>query len=643
MNLLFPLFLIATIFIIIPIILHYYYKFKQKKIIFPAIFLFKDEIKILQKKIKWNKNITTLLRSFIILIIAILLSKPMFPEDYQFWKLEQSTKKIIVIILDNSLSMNYLEENKNRFQKAKQIINNIVKRIPLNQNILYQPISSQFVTPLTYSTNKDELLRTIQYTQVKKIDTPVNIILNNLINEINKQKIFIKEMIIISDFQKSDWKDISISSSVNISLFPVGDRESTNIAIEKISVSEDIHYANTGVDISVTIKNYSETPVNNQISLKFNDQLKEIKEISLDPHESKIVTFKKQKEYLDEIIQGKVIILSDRFNEDNVGQFNVFFKKKVNILFLENNTTPLENYAIKESILSSNKILIPNILFKSKLDDISTYDMIITNRLGSLSYDEIKIIKTHIKKNIALLLVFNKSDTVYKINQSLLNMGLSNQFKLINQINLNKDDNIFINKDLNSNHDFIKTFEKLQSPNSSFKRGFQLETKSFFLQPLLKLNKYDFLIMSEKPKENLFIVTASIDHENTNFLFDPLFPLLMNWIYNKGITKYMISSSSQSNQVKITPNLDESDIKSWTDNELKNIFPNPKIIYKPNEWLQQVIKTPHKTMIQKNTLFEQILFILLIIILFIEYLFSYQPDFLQNILSFIKTRIKRTN
>ena len=116
--------LIAGLAAIIPLLIHLFAKQKPKKIYFSSLLFIKKSLKERNKSIKIKNILLIIIRTLIILLSILAIARPAL--KIPILKNKQAHHDTAVaIILDNSLSMDYLTDTETEFQKAKSTIQKI--------------------------------------------------------------------------------------------------------------------------------------------------------------------------------------------------------------------------------------------------------------------------------------------------------------------------------------------------------------------------------------------------------------------------------------------------------------------------------------------------------------------------------------
>src|SRR6516165_6665744 len=113
-----PLFLLAALAGLIPVVLHLIHRRKAKEIRFSTLRFLRISVQRTRRR-KYVEDVSLLiLRIAVLLLIAIGLARPAISGLAALWGRGQATA--IAIVLDNSVSMAISDEGQPRFEAARQ-------------------------------------------------------------------------------------------------------------------------------------------------------------------------------------------------------------------------------------------------------------------------------------------------------------------------------------------------------------------------------------------------------------------------------------------------------------------------------------------------------------------------------------------
>lgn len=253
MGFLFPLFLLAGLAILIPIVIHLVNLRRYKRELFPNV-RFLRRLQIVSKRsAELNKKWLLLSRILFLLALVVAFAHP-------YWKSaaekEQSTSGVVIIYIDNSQSMSAQSEGNTLLSLAKNQALSLINASPaethfkvLSNNRLYSGLSmdkeeaQQAVNGIHYSS------RQVSFEELK------NILAEGAEASENTGK---PPVYIFSDFQETTWlHPAQIKDSLELGrfyLFPLEAGSNTeNVFFDSVSVQEGI-LQNTTSPIHITTR-----------------------------------------------------------------------------------------------------------------------------------------------------------------------------------------------------------------------------------------------------------------------------------------------------------------------------------------------------------------------------------------------------
>lgn len=294
MNFLNPFVLFGLAAASIPIILHLINLRKQKTIEFSTLKFLKELQKSSIKKLKIKQWLLLLLRTLLIIFAVLAFSRPTIESSLPGFTEYSNTS--MVILVDNSFSMDVSDENGSRFRQAKKIASTLISSMKEGDQAIVIPMASP--NPLrsyAWSTNKDLLSQSIDNinlgTTSSTLGTSMKFasILMNEANNLNKL------VYLVSDLQSNITADIDTSKyfdqSVSLLIANVGrssKKKFSNLSIDSVRVVSTIIQKDKPVEVEVFVKNHSSRKVtDNLISLDYNGNKVAKKTIDIAPNESK--------------------------------------------------------------------------------------------------------------------------------------------------------------------------------------------------------------------------------------------------------------------------------------------------------------------------------------------------------------------
>ncbi|MFC2135020.1 BatA domain-containing protein [Bacteroidota bacterium] len=369
----------------IPVMIHLLNLRRLKRIEFSTLAFLKEIQKSKIRHVKVKQWILLLLRILIVILLITAFARPTL-KSASVGGAAPAAKSSNVIVLDNSFSMSVITENGSLFNHAKKIAG----------RILAESVTGDDFTLITTSnpaegikiSNSDEFLRFLNDLSISEISGTIENALVKGAEELNKSGNLIKNIYLLSDFQKSRLKNTGennfetsdiLFDNINLFTFDFSADELINLSISNLEVNNQVFELNKQISFTATIINHSDVPVNNSVSSLFINGKREAQHsINLSPNGTTQVTFET---ILKEA--GLVEILcsleDDQILYDNIRYRGIFVPEKISLLLLADNPgdTNYLRLALSGNNTSSQFDVIQNRTDQVNSIDLNKYDVLI--------------------------------------------------------------------------------------------------------------------------------------------------------------------------------------------------------------------------------------------------------------------------
>ena len=520
MQFLHPGYFYALPLLLVPIVIHLFQLRRFKKFDFTNVAVLKKISFNTRKSSRLKKWIILILRLLIVAFIIFAFSQPYFSKN----KLIDSQSET-VLYLDNSFSMQALGAEGPLLKRAVQdVISQIregQKFTLLTNDVVYQSSDTKNIKNkllnLNYSSNQLSL----------------NNVILKATSLFSKSKTSLKTIVVISDFQKQDNEQLTITNTnIEVVLVPLVPLNKVNNYIDEISIEPTLNSANL---LNVTAKTNNRDIDSIAISLYEDDKI--IGKSILEKTKNYKTSFEIQK---INGFKGKLSIEDGQVYFDDIFYFNIPKKSKISVLAISENTSSL----FLKKIYSKDEFIFKNQDYKSiNFSKIKDANLIILNGVNNISIALKNSLKKFMTKGGTLILIPGKQGNILSYNQLISTQ--SNYYfqpkkslgKRITEIGFNhlilKD--VFKTKVSNFQYPSVKSYYPITSLSNKI---LSFEDQQAFLSQF----------------NSLFIFTASLDLENSNFTKSPL---IVPTLYNIGKfslsnpTLYYFTDSKNSFELKV--------------------------------------------------------------------------------------------
>ncbi|MEO0087701.1 MAG: BatA domain-containing protein [candidate division WOR-3 bacterium] len=544
MNFFIPFFLYLLPLASLPLLLHFIFRFQLKKIDFSSLFFLIDF-----KKEKFNfyrlRDILLLfLRTFFITFLILNLSRPYFiRKGSSILKILPQKAEKIILILDDSYSMEY-EDN---FEKGKKILKEIIKNLSQNSRVTILLTSRKKIIENEKVTNISD--RVIEDLKISYDISYAQEILEELKN-------LEGEIFLITDLQEYSYSFLkNFKGNFQLKIIDLGKDNFKNcgiIGLRFLPSRED------KINLQIKLINYSSSPVEVPFILSIEDF--NFKNFLTLPPGIKEFNLEIPQKSAQGIITGKVEIEEENLKSDNVYYFVydktehfpilVIYEKEGDLFYLKKLFLSSKDYQVdyvslgeikKVSFSSYSLILLVN---PSKIDQFLKWQLL--NYLKN-NGKVILILGQNLKENRLNeifetseiwerkeFLVIDKWEKEHFIFQNLPEKTIKEP-KFYRMIPL-KGENLKILAYFNNNFPFLleDTLNNLMIFTSNFSDGYtDMPMKILFLPLIFRTIEYCKI----KKKNNFFVGETIILNFNSSQIkiITPLGNFLRNTEVEKGM------------------------------------------------------------------------------------------------------------
>jgi hypothetical protein len=334
-----PLFLFGLALGIIPILIHRLTKKKPISRKFSAVRLLLQSQRIMTKPQRLKHLLLLALRILAVILLVLMMARPVLTHKGLLPLGEESAR---VLILDNSLSMTYQEEQGERFELAKKVARDVLQEI--KGPVILIPTAAEQGVPILNEevgwTSREEAMKKLNalscsYAQGSPLDAL------RLAYEKFKGQELPKEILFISDLARGDWEGFNlgqmgrVSTDIKITFIRIGGpKQDANLAIKGVRLDEGEAVVGTPNRLEVTVSNLAEQTNSALVQLFLGGVSVEKKAMDLQAGEEGKVYF----EFFQDRpawINGEVRLSGDRLPLDDVFYFPLRIREKIKVLIVD--------------------------------------------------------------------------------------------------------------------------------------------------------------------------------------------------------------------------------------------------------------------------------------------------------------------
>ncbi|RJP66041.1 MAG: VWA domain-containing protein [Ignavibacteriales bacterium] len=536
MTFLNPAVLFGLIATAIPVLIHLLNLRKLKKIDFSTLSFLKELQKNKIRKVKLKQWLLLVLRFLIILFLVGAFARPAL-KGISIGGTTSSAKTTAVFIIDNTFSMSVVDEKGSYFNRAKQVVKNILSELQDGDEIAIIPAAG-LNNQLRLTNNLSEVKKTIDELEISSVSGTLHYAVLEAARLLEGSKNFNKEIYLLTDFQKSRLaeRDETISDlsqlldeRVKMYTFDFSGKEIYNIAVETFEAGNQIFEKDKQISFNAQIKNYSKQPVNNLVaSLYINGERSAQQSINLAEYESKKILFETILKHSG-FINAQVEIEDDDIIQDNKGYLSLNIPEQINVLILSENPNDAKFVELPLQVSSENNFVKTDTRNIAQLQSVnlSGYDATIIIADNFAGYAD--KLKSYIKEGGSILILPGSNGYFNQFKNSCSALQINTLVSAAGNINSGKSTAIFDQVDFEHpvfTGMFTKgTKKKIESPEIYF--YYRQNTQGSGNNIIALSDNSSFLAEYKIEKGKIFILSVSPVLSWSNFPLKGIFvPLI---------------------------------------------------------------------------------------------------------------------
>ncbi len=340
MNFLNPFILLGLAAGAIPVLLHLLNLRKLKTVEFSSLKFLKELQKSKIRRLKLKQILLLILRTLIIIFAVLAFSRPVIEGTIPGF--ETYSKTSIVILLDNSFSMDVSDEYGNRFTQAKKNAEAIIKSLKDgDEAVVIEMANIGNREQYSFTRNFDLLTERLNSIRLEntKANLPAALSYSSLI--LDDAMNFSRELFIITDAQKNIFEQedsvLFANKQVGIYVIPIGLNSKSdieNFSVDSIDVVTRIFQIGKPVEINAIIRNHSAKEMKGVLaSLVFNGQRVAQRTLDIPANESRTLSIAAPA-VQSGAISAYIELETDALNIDNKRYFGFIIPDNPNIAII---------------------------------------------------------------------------------------------------------------------------------------------------------------------------------------------------------------------------------------------------------------------------------------------------------------------
>ena len=267
-----PLFLLGTLAAAVPVIIHLMYRRRALVHRFPAVRFLLLADKRTARKFRINQWLLLALRVLAILLLALLLARPhVTGGDVQAAAL--TPPQATVILVDNSLSMQYRDGQETRLQRARALASRIVQGLAAPDSAVVLPLlppDEVANAPVSLSGDRAALQEQLATLQPSHATVDLPGALQRAFTLLQESPMPRRRLVFLSDLTMHGWEDFHLSrftvvpDQVTVHFIRLGGpQRDANSLITEVRMTEKPFIEHAPLDLTAVVHNHGAAALHN--------------------------------------------------------------------------------------------------------------------------------------------------------------------------------------------------------------------------------------------------------------------------------------------------------------------------------------------------------------------------------------------
>ena len=410
----------------IPVIIHIINRNRFRQIRWGAMHLLEQILRVRRRRLRIEQILLLLVRIAIPVLLALCMARPVLTGAKA---LLGKAKTSLVIVLDNSYSMNAFGATQSHFDQAKAQINAILNSLPRGSEVSITWMSGRASSQLgpTFDLARLRGLLAAKKQGFGVADPPAAV--EAASGLCSKAHYVDRDLVIMSDFQKISWgpdtaqarqraTDLvrNLPIAPRLTLFRVGKEATDNVAVESLEVSRPILGVGQNIQVRSAIKNYGKAAFEDmRVYFRVDGDNRSASQITLGPGESGQVVFSHAFAAPGSHVI-EVYADADPLKADNFKRFSIPVWDKLPVLLVSGDTNPeplqaetaflqiaLQPFASAAVTLSD--LIIARVITPDKLtaEELTEHRVVVLANVPQLSDPQIETLEDFVSRGGGLL------------------------------------------------------------------------------------------------------------------------------------------------------------------------------------------------------------------------------------------------
>ncbi len=321
-----PMFLLGALATAIPVLIHLIYRRRALVHYFPAVRFLLLADKRTARKFRVHQWLLLALRLLVLLLLALVLARP-----YLSGKDAQAAATLppqtTVFLVDNSLSMQYRDEETTRLQRAVSLVRNLLRDLRPQDRVAVLPLmTAAEATTASAVLRQDATTVQEELAAISPSHAAVDLssAFQRAFTLLQQGATARRRIVVVSDFTVHGWEDMHLSQlavlpqGVELYFIRVGSpQRDANVLVEHIGIAEQPFIEHIPVEVTALVRNRGTEAVHNlRIDLFVAQQKIGQQLVNLRPNEQVAIPFRFTAP-ASGLHWGEIRLEGDRFTADD--------------------------------------------------------------------------------------------------------------------------------------------------------------------------------------------------------------------------------------------------------------------------------------------------------------------------------------
>ncbi len=544
MGFLYPQFLYALIFLLIPIIIHFFNFQRTQKVFFTNLAFLSKVKEQHSNRFKIKRYLILLARLLFMTFLIVAFAQP-------YWKqknIKQEGQVVRAVYLDNSLSMQAKNQNESLLNQGIRYVTDLIQWG--KKNVLTSILSNQFSGKSQYFYKQDVALEALTEVNYSSQHRELDAVLKRQKNSFDHLKLTntVLEQYVLTDFQKSTIGELEktiLDTTHHISLIPLQSNQVGNVYIDSVWLTSPFIRLGENNQLWVSMRNGGDEDVEDLMLQLSIDQLHKSSvtvNVPANAKEEVMLNFSLEKSGLKSC---KLSFEDFPVDFDNEYHFVLSADAKVNIAIIdEENVISIDQVYNNEEVFNPIHLSSDNIDFNA----LKNANLVILSHVSSWSIALTEAMEEVVARGGSVLVIPNEKIDLAFFNAWMNNYSLPNatkempiEGKKLEEMALLDYQNPFFQ------NVFDEELNQMRMPKANPLLFIPSNTSS-----LLRFHsRKSFINSYDVKKGKIYICSSPLEDEYTNFHKHALFVPIM----------YKIATESSPVNTNLAYHLDQSFLK----------------------------------------------------------------------------------